>query len=387
VGAVIPFHWHPSHGTNEIHGVFKLLKSGIQKCLDEELAILERTAAFFEANRERYPLKDFKFLDIFQDVREMLIKEVDLAAEQDYLAEAARFYNGMRSILIPECYPIGTDTITAMAYIEGPKITDAHLDPEQRMRCAAILFEALVCRPLFSRDEHALFHGDPHAGNILAAFDPDTERPRIGLLDWSLAGRLTKRARVNAVQLIQAILKEDLGGIRRAVQSLAKCTSMATSFKRRQFRHKVIDWMRSAEFGRLTLMKRAFRLLDLLTYEGFVFPAELMLFRKAIFTLDGVLHDLWPAFDMDAAVIQYMTTLMTQDAPKRCLNLLFPLWDRPENYASLISNGELQSLVAHQYAAVVQSGARAMFGSFMGWFNLSPWPELAPAPVPIEKEK
>jgi ubiquinone biosynthesis protein len=145
--------------------------------------------------------------------------------------------------------------------------------------------------------------------------------------------------------------------------------------------------MRCPEFGRMTLIKRVFRLLERLTYEGFVFPAELMLFRKAIFTLEGVLHDLWPAFDMDAAVVQYMMGLMAQDAPKRCFNLLFPLADRPENYTSLISNMELQSLLAHQYTAAVQSIAQTVFGSFAGWFGLFPRPAPAPVPVPIETEK
>jgi ubiquinone biosynthesis protein len=387
VGAVISFHWQPLHESAEIHGVFKVIKPGIQICLDEELAILEQTADFFEANRDRYPLKDFKFLDVFQDVREMLIKEIDLAAEQAYLVEAAEFFDGMYGIQIPQCFPFGTDAITAMAYIEGAKITDAQLNPEQRMRCADILFEALVCRPLFSRNEHALFHGDPHAGNILAAFNPDSDTPRVGLLDWSLAGRLTKGVRVNTVQLIQSILKEDTIGIRRSITSLAKCSSMASSKKRQRFPQQVIEWMRAPEFRRLTLIKRVFRLLELLSYEGFVFPAELMLFRKAIFTLDGVLHDLWPAFDMDTAVIQYMTALMAQDAPKRCFNLLFPLADRPENYTSLISNVELQSLMAHQYTAALQSVTRTMFGSFMGWFGLAPWPIAAAIPLTIKKEK
>jgi ubiquinone biosynthesis protein len=157
--------------------------------------------------------------------------------------------------------------------------------------------------------------------------------------------------------------------------------------KRHQFRHQVLQWLRSPEFGRMTLIKQVFRLLELLTYEGFVFPAELMLFRKAIFTLEGVLHDLCPAFDMDAAVARYMMGLMAQDAPKRCFNLLFPLADRSENYTSLISNMELQSLLVHQYTAAVQSGARTMFGSLMGWFGLSPWPVPVPVAVPFEKEK
>lgn len=387
VGAVIPFQRQPRRRPAGIDGVIKILKPGIQGRLEEELTILEQTAAYFEANRHHYPLKDFKFLEVFQDVREMLVKEIDLAAEQAFLVEAAQFYGDMHSMVIPQCYPFSTHAITAMAYIEGPKITDARMEPEQRRRCAAILFEALVCRPLFSGNEHALFHGDPHAGNIVAAFDPASEMPRIGLLDWSLAGRLTKNDRINTVQLIQAIIKKDVAGIRRAIKPLAQCTSMASPTKRQRFSHQVNGWIRSHAFGRLTLIKKVFRLLELLTYEGFVFPAALMLFRKAIFTLDGVLHELWPDFDMDAAVMQYMTVLMAQDAPKRYFNLLFPLADRPENYASLISNTDLQSLVTHQYAVAARSATRAIIGSFAGWCGLLPGIAAVPVQGSVEKEK
>jgi ubiquinone biosynthesis protein len=128
VGAVIPFAWHrPSH-QNRLGGVFKVLKPGIRRCLDEELAILEKTATFFEENRATYPLKDFRFLDVFQEVRDMLVNEVNLAAEQTYLIEAARFYEGMPDIQIPELLPFSTDIMTAMGYLNGPKITDAPLD-------------------------------------------------------------------------------------------------------------------------------------------------------------------------------------------------------------------------------------------------------------------
>ena len=390
VGAVVPFDWDQPPSQDRIRGVFKVLKPGIRRCLDEELVILEKTAAYFEKNRFRYHLKDFKFLDVFQEVREILIKEVDLAAEQTYLAEAARFYRGMESVQIPEVYPLSTDTMTAMAYLDGPKIVDAPLSPEQRRRCAAILFEALVCRPLFSTRETSLFHGDPHAGNILAVDDTAAGRPRIGLLDWSLAGRLAKRDRVRIAQLIQAVLKKDLSGIRRSVKALSNGTAMDSPLQRQKFRKLVTRMLRSAEFGRLTLIKKTFNLLDQLSFEGFVFPADLMFFRKAVFTLEGVLYDLWPSFDMDAAVTQHLTTLMAQEIPKRFGNLFFPLADRPENYPSLISNTELQSLVIHQYVAAIRSGTRSFTGYFDQWnrmFGMPFWPVLAPVPVSDDKKE
>ena len=384
VGAVIAFHWNQPSSQDRIEGVFKILKPGIRRHLDEELFILEKTAAFFEENRHRYPLKDFKFLDVFKEVREMLVKEIDLAAEQANLVEAARFYKDMKSIQIPQPFPFSTDTMTAMAYLNGPKITDAPLNQEQRKRCAAVLFEALVCRPLFSRREPSLFHGDPHAGNILAVNDRASGRLRIGLLDWSLAGRLTKRDRVKTAQLIQAVLKKDLSGIRRSINALAIGVSMDSPRQRQKFRYLVLSMLQSSEFDRLTLIKKTFTLLEQLTFEGFVFPADLMLFRKAIFTLEGVLFDLWPSFDMDAAVTQYLTTLMTQEIPKRFGNLFFPLADRPENYPSLISNIELQSLIFHQYVAAIRSGTQSLAGYLAEWSRMvgTPfWPALAPIPL------
>ena len=390
VGAVIPFQWSQPSSQDRIEGVFKIIKPGIRRYLDEELVILEKTATFFEKNRYRYRLKDFRFLDVFQDVREILVKEIDLAAEQTYLVEAAQSYRDMESIQIPQLYPFSTDSMTAMAYLNGPKITDAPLNQEQRKRCAGVLFEALICRPLFSRREPSMFHGDPHAGNILAVNDPASGRLRIGLLDWSLAGRLAKRDRVKIAQLIQAILKKDLSSIRRSVKALANGAPIDSPLQRQKFRNLVMRMMRSPGFDRLTLIKKTFKLLDQLTFEGFVFPAELMLFRKAIFTLEGVLYDLWPSFDMDAAVTQYLAVLMTQEIPKRFGNLFFPLADRPENYPSLISNIELQALMVHQYVAAISSSTQSFAGYLTGWsrmFGMPFWPTLAPIPLSDNKKK
>ena len=370
VAAVIPFYWNRPSAHEQIHGVFKVLKPGIRSHLEEELIILEKTGAFFEKNRQRYDFKDFKFLDIFQEVREIMLNEINLAAEQNYLVEAARFYQDMGCIQIPQPFPLSTDGMTAMAYLNGPKIIDAHLNPEQRRRCVAVLFEALICRPLFSPHEESLYHGDPHAGNILAVNDPATGDLQIGLLDWTLAGRLTKRDRLKTVKLILAIIKKDLSSIRRAVKTLAVNDFMENPQQRQAFRNVVLNHLQSSEFAGLSLIKKSFKLLEQLSFEGFVFPADLMLFRKAVFTLEGVLYDLDPSFDMDAAIMQYITALMIGELPMRFSNLFFPLADRSENYPSLISNVELQSLMFHQYVDAVKSSYKPFAGYFTAWSRI-----------------
>ena len=367
VGAVIPFHWRPSPDRPLHQGVFKVLRPGIRHHLNEELAILEKTAAFFHAHRTRYPLKDFRFLEIFADVREMMIHEIDLASEQRLLAEAGRFYADMPEIRVPRCLPLSTGVMTAMDYLDGPKLADVALSGPQRRQMAAALFAALVLKPLFSRSDPALFHGDPHAGNILAVFTPESTVPLIGLVDWSLAGHLTRSDRSKTVHLIQAILKKDLIGMGDAVGALTMGVSHTPPMPHAQLRSLILDWMHAPAHGRLPLVKQAFRLLEALSMEGLVFPADLMLFRKAIFTLEGVLYDLWPAFDMDAAILQHLMALVHQEFPMRLGNLLFPLYDRPENYKSLISNQDLQSLIAHQCVSTLMTYSQQCMGPLMGW--------------------
>ena len=367
VGAVMPFLWHRSSSPEPIEGVFKVLKPGIRRQLGEELAILEKTAAFFERHRHRYAFRNFKFLEVFQEVRSMLANEIDLAAEQAHLAEAMDFYSDMTAIQIPQRLPFSTATMTAMTYLKGPKVTDAKLNSHQAERLAGVLFEALVCRPLFGRQTVSLFHGDPHAGNILVVEDPGAGHQRIGLLDWTLAGHLNRSDRVKTAQLIQAVIKNDLSSIVRAIKALALGASWDGSAQRTRLRELIRGLMHSPAFAQLSQIKQTFKLLEELAYEGLVFPADLMLFRKAIFTLEGVIHDLFPAFDMDAVVVRYLTSLIARELPCRIGNLFYPLADKPENYPSLISNFELQSLLVHQYIDAVGAGYRTFGESLQAW--------------------
>ena len=70
-----------------------------------------------------------------------------------------------------------------MEYVEGEKITDAFpRDPEARRRLARKFSDALTYDVIFAPREEALFHGDPHAGNVFHVLG-DQDAYRIALLD------------------------------------------------------------------------------------------------------------------------------------------------------------------------------------------------------------
>jgi ubiquinone biosynthesis protein len=159
--------------------------------------------------------------------------------------------------------------------------------------------------------------------------------------------------------------------VRRVIHGLAIHSTWDSKATRTTFRQLVLDLMHSPAYARLSQVKKSFKLLEELAFAGFVFPADLMLFRKSIFTLEGVLNDLCPSFDMDFAIMKYLSALITEEIPSRIGNLFFPLADKAENYSSLISNVELQSLLFHQYVDAVGSCYRSIADNVSKSYNLS----------------
>lgn len=257
-----------------------------------------------------------------------------------------------------------------MEYLGGEKITDIDAAAPLREKIARRLFQVLVCRPLFSRRKCAIFHGDPHAGNILIMKEPGALSFQIGLVDWSLAGRLSLAERVGMNRLIQAMLKGDSEEMARSIVRLANIQGAVEAGRLSRLREQIEMFLRTSGWPHQSLIGTVCRLLEELSYQGIVFPADLMLFRKAFFTLEGVVLDICADFDFDAQMQIYLLVGIAEEMPVRICNVLFPLMDRPENYETLISNAELQSLLLSQSSALLVTNMELLWQPFFWWGSL-----------------
>ena len=340
VGAVVGFTWTARDANQKGRGVFKVLKPGVKEKLQEEFGILEKLAEFFLQNKANYPLKEFLFIETFKDIREALEKELELQGEQAHLEWAARFYDDER-LIIPRILPFCSDHMTAMTFIEGDKITDVAMTPEQRKNSARALFRGLIWRPLLSLDELAIFHGDPHAGNIFAT--ENDSRPV--LLDWSMAGYLSKKQRLDIIRLVQGILLDDQASICKAVQDLTEIDRNRAGDRCEHLAQTVSDVLNEPEYVYSHLLYKTFYLVDRLAVRGLRFPKDLLLFRKSFFTVDGILHDIDPTFEIDDYLTLLIKELVEEELPKRVAYLAFPYLDRSLNYKSTLSNADLQLFI------------------------------------------
>lgn len=361
VAAVVAFHYTVSD-SKTIDGVCKILKPDIPEILEEELLVLDKTATFFEQERDTYQLHELNIRGLFEDLQETMQKEINLEAEQEHLQEADNLYKDNGLINIPKVYSLSTPSMTCMDYVPGRKITQVTVGLETARNIAQSLFEALICTPLYSTAPLVLFHGDPHAGNILLDHQPGSDSFSIGLVDWTLAGRLTLAERVWLSQLVQAVLKKNSREIAIIIEKLAADGSTPFPLIKSDLSVHIGELLNSVDFQNLSLIGTVFHLLEELSYKGLFFRADLMLFRKSLFTLEGVLLDIEPNFDIDAQMMLFITKLIGEEMPLRLNNLFFPLNDSSENYPSLISNQELQSLIFHQYTDFLFKSTATFWG-------------------------
>jgi ubiquinone biosynthesis protein len=328
VAVVIPFREigdHLPHG-----GVFKILKPGIEERLALELELLGRVGSHLDERCVELRLPQVDYQSAFAQVRDKLCCEVQLDLEQRQLTEAKAFYAGEPDVQIPRLLDHCTARVTAMERVMGDKVTDHTLTiSREKTRLANLVTRALITRPIFSRDRQALFHSDPHAGNLLYTTDG-----RLAILDWSLVGFLGEQERSAMIQIMLAAVTLNKGRIVTELESLAEQSCV----DRIALSNVVDNWLRRIRRGHFPGLCWLVGMLDEATQTaGLRVVADLMLFRKSLLTLEGVIGELGADdFPIDQVVFEEFARHFGQEWPERWIS--FP--DSRE-YATRLSNTDL----------------------------------------------
>lgn len=290
VSAVVRFTWrNPENGRRD-RGVFKVLKPHIPEYFAEDMEYLRGLAQYFADRHRNYGFPQHLIPDTFKKVRRLLRHEVNFAREQKTLLEAWGLYRSMKGIRVPRLIrPLCTSRITALTEEQGIKVTNAaaRLSPARRTRIAEQLVEALIAVPLFAAQDDAIFHGDPHAGNLLY----NSRTSELTIIDWALRERLSREQRRHLALLFLMVSLRDPVGTCNEVLALTQPRIRVASANGRIAEELVRHFIDELSLLRLPSGADAMRLLERVAMKGIKFPGPLIMLSKVMFTLDGILED------------------------------------------------------------------------------------------------
>lgn len=220
VSAVVRFTWHNPQRRRREHGVFKVMKPYVAAYFAEDMDLLARLASHLGSKHQEYGFAEHILPETFNDVRRLLKHEVEFVREQANLRKASRVYRYGKSIQIPHVIrPLCTSTITALTEEHGEKITTAvaGLPNCRRDRIAEQLIEAVVAVPLLTPGGNAMFHADPHAGNLLY----NKRTGILTLLDWALTGHVTEEQQQQFAMLFLMVCLRDSRGVCKVIEAIS----------------------------------------------------------------------------------------------------------------------------------------------------------------------
>lgn len=291
VSAVVRFTWREPGEKRRQRGVFKVLKPHIPEYFAEDMDYLHGLAQYFGDRHRNYGFPADLIPDTFRKVRRLLHHEVNFIREQKTLVEAGTLYKNMRGVRVPQLIkPLSTARITALTEEFGSKVTTAtaRLPVPRRSQVAERLIEALVAVPLLSAREDAIFHGDPHAGNLLYNIRTD----ELTIIDWALRERLSREQRRHLALLFLLVSLRDPVGASREVSALSQSPIRTGSPKQRRIRKVVTEFLDEVPVKHVPSPVDAMRLLERIALKNVKFPGALIMLSKVLFTLDGILHDI-----------------------------------------------------------------------------------------------
>jgi ubiquinone biosynthesis protein len=191
--------------------VLKIQRPDIQAKIRSDVNILHTTAGYLEEAFEEAHIMDLR--GMVRDFAKSLAQELDYTVEANNMERFRRNFADSPDIKIPDVYrELSTDQVLTMEFVEGKKFEQVIAEgaaPDPLVRT----YFNVAYKMLFV---DGFFHGDLHPGNVLLTTDG-----RLGLLDCGMVGRLAPSRKDKVVDIIHAVINEDLELLARTFYQLA----------------------------------------------------------------------------------------------------------------------------------------------------------------------
>lgn len=275
----------------------KVQRPGVDRIIAQDRTALTLVADLFGAALPGVPVRAMA-----DEVARSLVEELDFEAE----AETARAFGAAIGghVWVPRVHGPTTRRVLVLELIDGARLGDylAGADAGGRDAVLGQLARAMAISVL----AHGLVHGDPHPGNFLVAAPREAGgAPRLVMLDFGAALRLTEGERRAYLALLPALFARDEARVRASLDALgftADEPGAPTAFALR-FAEVIVPSDLAAIDPRVEL-ERALAMAR--EHAGLVVPPHFVRLGRALAGVGGLFMVYRPKLDLPALVVEAM---------------------------------------------------------------------------------
>ncbi len=194
--------------------VVKVQRPGIEATMRSDLDLLYLSAQVLEASIDEMQL--FGAVSVIEEFEKGLLRELNFHQELSNLLEFQRNLDPAHKVTVPRPYPeLSTRTVLTMQFFKGRPIRK--LTPKSPEAQAVV--NEIVHAALKQVLVDGVFHGDPHAGNLLYGEDGT-----VCMIDLGMVGRVSQEQRDDIVTLAIATIANDSTTIARVLLKMGTPT-------------------------------------------------------------------------------------------------------------------------------------------------------------------
>jgi ubiquinone biosynthesis protein len=280
--------------------VIKVQRPGIGPQIRSDLAILYYMAKLGEATVDEIGL--YNPVGIVREFDRAINEELNFLHEAANNETARENATGVADYIIPEIIQeLTASTVITQTYIDGEKLSSIEVGSERALKLCTIAMEAAF-QQIFT---DGFFHGDPHPGNMLV-----TQSNQVAFLDWGLVGTLSVGQQDELVDLIVAIISNDVDGITRTVLRMGRPDGRVNLRHLRTDVQRIRDLHLTRSLDKLNLGAMMEDIMEVAHTHRIRVNPEYALLTKATATVEGVLRSVYPDLDIIGTLKPYAERLL-----------------------------------------------------------------------------
>ncbi|UYG95662.1 ABC1 kinase family protein [Cytobacillus firmus] len=229
---------------------------------------------------------------LFQELKQVIERELDFTKEKDTLLYFKERFKDSEMVKIPDVHQeLCTSKVLVMEWVEGKRLNDSEAVEKLEMSRKELARQLMM---LFLPQwlEPGMFHADPHPGNVQFM-----REGKIILLDFGMAGEISKKDAVSFRNLIESILAKNYS---KAVECLSQLGFLLPEANAGTLEKLLSEWMAFdlSQVKDMDLVALKLELNDLIAALPIQVPTRFVFLGRSFMTIEGIVRHLAPDEDL-----------------------------------------------------------------------------------------